>query len=342
MALGKYPDVGLKRARELHAEARRLVASGLDPVHSRQQERLKEGFATFGALIASWRTTTDSKLRKISVAQREREIKNDLLPKFGHRRLSQITRMELLDHLRTVEKRAPETARNLRTHLNAAFEHGIDVGLVETNPTPPRRLFQSRRPGHHRALPSSELGRFLNSLSQSTASVETKAAMQLMLLTACRKAEAIGAEWSEFDLETGEWTIPRERMKADREHWVPLPAQALELLRSLRSSREQGVKHVFPNRRDPGRPMAARSINALFTRLGFQQIGTPHGMRALFSTHFNKLGASVDVIEHCLAHAPPNAIRAAYNRHQYKVERRAMLQEWADHADAARQNLSGN
>jgi integrase len=76
--------------------------------------------------------------------------------------------------------------------------------------------------------------------------------------------------------------------------------------------------------------MADRSLNAVMERLGYSGVGTPHGMRAAFSTHFNSAGASVDVIEHCLAHAPANRVRAAYNRHQYQEERRAMLQAWAD------------
>ncbi len=79
--------------------------------------------------------------------------------------------------------------------------------------------------------------------------------------------------------------------------------------------------------------MADRSLNAVMERLGFSAIGTPHGMRAAFSTHFNSAGASVDVIEHCLAHVPANRVRAAYNRHQYQQERRAMLQAWADFLD---------
>jgi integrase len=109
------------------------------------------------------------------------------------------------------------------------------------------------------------------------------------------------------------------------------------LLTRLRKIVPAGREHLFPNRLDSRRPMANRSLNALMERLGFGGEGTPHGMRAAFSTHFNSLGASVDVIEHCLAHVPANAVRAAYNRHAYQDERRLMLRAWADHLDCARE-----
>lgn len=336
LALGRYPDITLKRVRELHQDARKLVASGINPVHHRQQAKLQVNLSTFGALTASWRVVTDGRLRPATVTQRERELKNDLLPKFQNRPVASITRVELATHLTAVEKRAPETARNLRTHLNAIFEHAIDVGLLTANPTPPRRVLGSRHPKHHLSLPSDRMGNFLRALDASRTNVETRAAMLLVLLTACRKNEVISAEWKEFDLAGRSWTIPAARMKAKHEHWVPLSDQAIKLLKELRQKASDDRVHLFPNRIDPSRPMANRSLNALLERLGFGGESTPHGMRAVFSTHFNKLGANIDVIEHCLAHVPLNRVRAAYNRHAYHDERREMLQAWADHLDGER------
>jgi integrase len=110
----------------------------------------------------------------------------------------------------------------------------------------------------------------------------------------------------------------------------------VKLMQELRALVPDGSVYLFPNRLDPDRPMANRSLNALMERLGFSGDGTPHGMRATFSTHFNAAGASIDVIEHCLAHVPGNRVRAAYNRHAYKAERRDLLQRWADHVDQLR------
>jgi integrase len=160
--------------------------------------------------------------------------------------------------------------------------------------------------------------------------------MLLVMLTSCRKSEVIEGHWEEVDINTGEWEIPAERMKSGRPHWVPLSRQAIALLRELRalSPATRGV--MFPNRRDPKRPMANRSLNAVMERLGYSGEGTPHGMRAAFSTYFNSRGENADVVEMCLAHAPKDKTRAAYNRYAYREERRVMLQQWADQLDVLR------
>jgi integrase len=196
---------------------------------------------------------------------------------------------------------------------------------------------KKRTQTNHPALAGDQIGDFLRALDAATTiNEETRIAMLLVLLTACRKAEVIEARWDEVDLQAAEWEIPASRMKAKRPQWVPLSRQAVELLTRLRKIVPASREHLFPNRLDARRPMANRSLNALMERLGFGGEGTPHGMRAAFSTHFNSLGESVDVIEHCLAHVPANAVRAAYNRHAYQEERRVMLQAWADHLDRVR------
>jgi integrase len=202
---------------------------------------------------------------------------------------------------------------------------------------PPVRVLRKRNPKNHPALSPDRLGEFLRKLDAiDTIHEQTRIAMLLVVLTACRKAEVIGGKWAEIDLEAAEWEIPAERMKAGRAHWVPLSRQAVKLLKELRALVPEGSDYLFPNRLDPDRPMADRSLNALMERLGFSGDGTPHGMRATFNTHFNAAGASIDVIEHCLAHVPGNRVRAAYNRHAYVAERRSLLQAWADRVEALR------
>lgn len=168
--------------------------------------------------------------------------------------------------------------------------------------------------------------------------------MLLMMLTASRKSEVISGEWREIDLEAGSWEIPAERMKSNRDHWIPLSDQAIGLLRDLREQTPADQELLFPNRRDPRRPMAGRTLNALMERLGYSGEGTPHGMRAAFSTHFNEEHAGGDetskvgkeAVEYCLSHIPMGMTRAAYNRYTYKKERRVILQDWANHIDLLR------
>lgn len=343
-SFGAFPEVSVAEARGLHGDSRKLVAQGINPLRAKQEleiaqakEQLERAKRTFAAVMSDWSSTTAAGLRPSTVRQRQREINKDLMPKLKNRSVDSITRLELTALLKDVEKRAPEVARNLRNHLWGMFEYAIDSGLMENNPMPPLRIMMKRNQSNHPALAGEQIGDFLRALDAATTiNEETRIAMLLVSLTACRKAEVIEARWDELDLETAQWEIPAARMKANRPHWVPLSAQAVELLTRLRKIVPTGHEHLFPNRLDPRRPMANRSLNALMERLGFGSEGTPHGMRAAFSTHFNGLGASVDVIEHCLAHVPANAVRAAYNRHAYQNERRVMLQAWADHLDYVR------
>ena len=337
-ALGTFPEVGLADARAAHSASRLFVAKGINPVQARRAERESRAIASmrrtkgsFETLCADWDAATSAALRPATVAQRRREVDKDLLPPFRGRAIASITRLELTTALKSVETRAPEVARNLRNYLWGIFEHAIDSGLIEDNPVPPVRVLRKRNQQNHPALDASRLGAFIRALDDNESiNLQTRIAMHLVVLTASRKNEIIGGRWSEIDLDAAAWEIPAERMKAGRAHWVPLSQQAVHWLCTLRDIVPEERAYLFPNRVDPSRPMADRSLNAVMERLGFGGEGTPHGMRAAFSTHFNATGASVDVIEHCLAHAPANRVRAAYNRHQYQEERRAMLQAWAD------------
>jgi integrase len=351
-ALGTYPEVTLAQARQAHGESRRLVAQGINPVLARKdkkqaliQANLTREKGSFAAVAADWSATTARGLRPATLKQRERELRNDLLPKLKARQIKDINRVEVTKLLKDVEKRAPEVARNLRNYLWGIFEYAIDTGLITANPVPTIRVLKKRDQTNHPALSPDQIGEFLKKLDDRTLMNEqTRIAMLLVMLTTCRKTEVIGGKWEEIDLTNGEWEIPPDRMKSGRPHWVPLSAQAIGLLRELRKLSHTNQELLFPNRRDPRRPMANRSLNAVMERLGFSGEGTPHGMRAAFSTYFNEEHAGGDeqskvgkeAVEYCLSHIPMGMTRAAYNRYAYKKERKAMLQEWADKLDALR------
>lgn len=344
LSIGAYPDVSLSAAREEHRSARALVAAGINPVHARKEERERGARerrladkGEFMAVLQDWREVSDKGLAEATLRQRSREIAKYIEPEFKGRNIAGITRGDLADLLNKIEKRAPEVARNLRSYLNGIFEHAIGLEMLSANPMPPakaKRGPQSRKRNqrHHAAMDMVRLPAFLKALDGSNANPETKAAMRLLLLTACRKAEVTGARWEEFDLDKAEWVIPASRMKAREEHFVPLSAQAVALLRELRKL-SKGV-FLFPHRDKPRHPMAANTLNAAMVRIGYGETATPHGFRSTFSTFFNaQPGVNPDVVERVLAHTPKDGVRAAYNRHEYKVERGVMLQEWADHID---------
>ncbi len=346
LSLGAYPAITLAAARETHRKARELVAAGINPLEARREERhqarqreLLEQTGAFDRVVSDWRALTDPNLAPLSILQRGREVEKYLLPAFKGRRIDTITRVELAALLKQVEARAPEVARNLRNYLNQVFDHAADHGLVSANPVPPRRILAKRQSRNHAALPFDRLPQFVADVRASTAELGTKVAMLLTIMTACRKQEAAGALWAEFDLDAGLWMIPSHRMKARREHVIPLSRQATTLLQELRETATSDV--LFPSRSNPGGTMADRSLNMLMRRLGY--VGTTvHGFRSLFSTWANERGANPDVIELCLAHVHSNYTRAAYNRAQHLAERRALLQQWADIAlpDDAAQRLA--
>jgi integrase len=153
-----------------------------------------------------------------------------------------------------------------------------------------------------------------------------------------RPGELRHAEWTEFDLESSEplWRIPGEKMKMGEQHIVPLAAQALVLLRELRSVTGRG-RYVFPSIRSGSRPMSENTVNAALRRLGYTTDEmTGHGFRSLASTCLNEQGYHPDLIELQLAHAERNQVRAAYNKAQRLPERRKMMEAWADYLDQLR------
>lgn len=336
-SLGNYPDLTLAAARDAHRDARRLVAAGISPVQARREDRRKAEQAAYQAkagafevVMAEWSARHEQRLRPLTIRQRGREIRKYLLPAFRGRQVETIRRSEIAVLLKRVEGHAPEVAKNLRNYLAAMYEHAADVGLVESSPVPPVRAMARRDRVPHPALAMDRLPAFLDRLDTSTAEPSTVAAMQLVILTACRKNEVCRARWDELDLDAAEWVIPATRMKAGRDHFVPLSRQAVAIFRQLRRATNGDL--VFPNFRDPTKPMACRTLNAWLGRNGYEG-ETCHGFRSVFSTYFNGQGASADVIERCLAHAAADQTRGVYNRYEYRDERRVMLQEWADHLD---------
>jgi len=343
MSLGSFPAISLAEAREAHMSARTMVAKGLNPLEERRRAHieheanvLKVTQSQFETVAASWMSRRKSELRLSTLTQISRELKRCVEPKFNGRDITTITRPEITELLLALQLKAPETARNVRGHLHNIFEHAIDTGVLEINPTPPGRVLGRRRNVHHHpALPARELGALLRRLDKATTIYEkTRVALLLVILTAARKREVTSARWDEIDLRHARWQIPAARMKAKRPHLVPLSRQAVTLLKAMKQlNAETRSDFVFPHRDRPNKPMEGATLNAVLTRMGYRGLATPHGMRATFSTHFNSLGANPDVIERCLAHDSERAVRSAYNRHHYEDERREVLQKWADFLD---------
>ncbi len=167
----------------------------------------------------------------------------------------------------------------------------------------------------------------MRSLVMSNLSVSTRCLIEWRLLTLVRPSEASGARWVEIDLDAKLWTIPAERMKAKREHVVPLSPQALEILdvmKPISAHRE----HIFPSRNDPKHAMNSQTANAALKRIGYGGKLVAHGLRSIASTAMNEAGFNADVIEAALAHSDKNEVRKAYNRSTYLEQRKELMSWW--------------
>lgn len=338
-ALGTFPEIGLADARRIHLAARWLVERGIPPAQYVKEERARyeverqaKETNTFRHVCEQWLARDVEKLAPSTKTQRKRELDKDVLPPLGGREIGSIRKDELTSLLHKIQGRAPEVARNVRQYLAGIFDYAIDAGLVSGSPVPGRKVLAPRSQKPHPALPLARVGKLIEAVEASGCNPQTRIAARLLMLTAVRKSELINAKWDEFDLDKSEWNIPAGRTKMRKPHWVPLSHQAVELLRELRTFSTGEL--LFPNIRNPRKPMATRSLNALLGRLGFLAEAKPHGFRAMFSTYCNGAGWNPDVIEKCLGHNPKDTIRAKYNRHEYRDEQRKLVQHWANTLEA--------
>ncbi|EOY1204371.1 tyrosine-type recombinase/integrase, partial [Escherichia coli] len=174
------------------------------------------------------------------------------------------------------------------------------------------------------------LPKLMRSLVMSNLSIPTRCLIEWQLLTLVRPSEASSTRWEEIDLHAKLWTIPAERMKAKREHIIPLSSQALEILNVMKPISAHR-EYVFPSRNDPKKPMNSQTANAALKRIGFGGKLVAHGLRSIASTAMNEAGLNPDVIESALAHSDKNEVRKAYNRSTYLVQRIELMDWWGEY-----------
>lgn len=334
-AIGSYPAISISEARIERDKARKLIANGIDPVHDRKEnERTKvlTSGNTFELLANEWLAYNAPRWAKSTAYKANLYLQNELIPGLGKRPITEITRPELVEFLRRIEKRETfDVAKKCRQWLSQIFRFGLAKGVVMSNPATDLDVVAASGPRvkHHPFVPASELPALLNAVDTYQGNLLTKCAVQLLMLTAVRPGELRAAPWSEFDLDNALWTIPAARMKMRRAHVVPLPRQAVAILREVEMLTGR-YDLVFAGRNDPKRPMSENTINKCLADLGYKGRQTGHGFRHMLSTELNGRGYNKDWIERQLAHGDSDEIRATYNHAHYIEQRREMMQWWAD------------
>jgi len=206
--------------------------------------------------------------------------------------------------------------------------YAVNIGLIDANPASGiGKAFEKPKKQNMPTLRPEELPKLMRSLVMSNLSVPTRCLIEWQLLTLVRPSEASGARWAEIDIEAKLWTIPAERMKAKREHIVPLSSQALDIL-SIMKPISAHREYIFPSRNDPKQPMNSQTANAALKRIGYSGKLVAHGLRSIASTTLNETGFSPDIIEAALAHSDKNEVRRAYNHSTYLAQRTELMNLW--------------
>lgn len=351
LACGAYPVVSLADARKARDAARALLQAGTDPSVQRKIDRLARAdaeAATFSAIADELLAKKRREGRAPQTISKTEWLYGLAKPHIGARPISELSAAEVLAALRTVEARGKlETARRLRSVIGEVFRYAIASGRASNDPTfALRGALTAPKVTHRAAITDPKaFGGLLRAISGFDGQPSTKAALQLMALLYPRPGELRFAEWTEFDLEAGIWTIPATRMKMRRPHEVPLPKQAVSILRDLRRVTGQG-RLVFPGygvtggegRKIEQRPISENTLNSALRRMGYSQDEmTSHGFRAAASTLLNESGKfSPDAIERALAHQDQDAVRRAYARGAFWKERVEMADWWASEIDRMR------
>jgi len=343
--LGRWPTVGLAKARELAEEGRRLVAGGIDPAEQRavvKQERVAAASPdTLRKLFDDWMATAKGDKSAVYRGNIEAALKKDVFPKLGAKPPHLVTRAEILEVLRVVEGRgALEMVRRLRMWLRELFEFGIDDEkrpALLASPVPMGTL-RSFKPHKARSFPAVTNAPAVPKLMvalRSTGNWTVRAALLFSAYVFQRPTEIRAARWEEFDLDAARWVIPAERMKLRLEHWVPLATQVVQLLRQ-----HQGVVGdegwLFPGRRYD-MPLSEGTLSGRLNACGYDGKHSPHGFRAMARTVLDeKLKVDTRFIEKQLSHEVDTRLKGAYNRAEYWDDRVLMMQTWADWLDAQR------
>lgn len=347
LALGRYPDVSLKSARLARDAAKLQKSEGIDPVQARKLQKLKatrDTGDTFKAIALEWYGKQAPQWSEGHAGRMLRQLERDLFPWVGDRPIEQIHAMELLAALQKVEERgALETADRALMLARQVWDYWLPTaGVEQRNITEglKARLTPYRGKSFAAIVEPSRFGDLMRAIKTYKGGPVVHTALQLVPLLYQRPLNLRMMEWSEIDLDAALWTIPSMKMKRRKEekengeaHVVPLPVQALALLRSLQPLTGHGV-YVFPGERSHDRSISDNSVRSALYALGFGKEQTWHGFRASARTMIvDELNLDPLVIEANLAHAVKDSNGRSYDRTQYLKQRFEMVQEWADYLD---------
>lgn len=331
--LGPYPAISLAAARKIATQYRETIAEGGDP----RLNRSKEVAPTFAVVVDKFLETMESQWSNAKHRAQWRMTLTDYCSAISNMQVSQVGFTEVMQVLQSIWTEKPETASRLRGRIERVLNFAKVNGWREgENPALWRGNLENVLPkpsklgkGHHAAMPYHEVPSFMKRLKEHNASAAR--ALELLILTASRSGEILGAKWEEVDLEARVWVVPAERMKARREHRIPLTPAAVAILAPL--SDAQYSEYVFPGQKSDNQ-LSGMAIAMLLRRMKIQN-ATPHGFRSAFRDWAgDETTVARDIAEGCLAHQIGSAVERAYRRGDALEKRRELLLIWAEYCGA--------
>lgn len=355
LALGEYPLVSLKDARQRTQDARKLLSNGIDPMAKKKavQNALKEAgkpIETFEKLLDELCAAKAKRASERHVQDYRRSMELHVLPKFGKRDINGITAVEIIGHAKKVETRGRYLAHRIVQRIGEVMDFAVATGRREQNPVT-KMTHQTIAPHcreNNPAISEAELPQFLCDLDKYRGFGITKLMLRFMMHTACRTGEARDLIWDWVDLENRIITIPPSGYKTGRKainsgraaqaksHLIPISDQVVTLLQKAQEMTEnKGAQYVFPLYRNYASKASENAISSAIANMGWKGRQSGHGFRRLARTAWGDSGKwSREAMERQLSHSVGDATEAAYDKAERLDERREMLQWWSDRIES--------
>ncbi|EPY5075288.1 integrase domain-containing protein [Klebsiella variicola] len=332
LSLGSYPALTLAAARQIRDQHLTTLVQGMDPQQQQVQaskQRQIELDSIFSTVAANWFQIKSRSVSEDYAKDIWRSLDKDVYPTIGAIPVQEIKARTIVEALEPIKARgALETVRRLVQRINEIKIYAVNTGQIDANPASGVGIaFEKPKKQNMPTLRPEELPKLMRALVMSNLSVPTRCLIEWQLLTLVLPSEASGARWDDIDLDAKLLAIPAERMKAKREHIVPLSPQALDILEVMKPISAHR-EHIFPSRNDPKQSMNSQTANAALKRIGYGGKLVAHGLRSIASTALNEQGFNADVIEAALAHSDKNEVRRAYNRSIYLTQRFDLMDWW--------------
>ncbi|MWN89254.1 tyrosine-type recombinase/integrase [Gilliamella sp. Pra-s65] len=338
MSLGKYPAVSFADVRVKKQQYLDLLKEKIDPMAFEKNEELKKigneasqlrnVFKEWFELKKQENKVTEKHLRKIESSFTKYILNKDI--ELAHKQIKDCKATDFDELIKSCGK--TDLIKRLCEYLNNVFDFAVIKNYIEYNKIQHlKKILPTHTPTPRPTLPPAELPNILKTVNNANLERSTKLLMYFQLITLSRPAEAVKCEWSEIDFENKIWTIKAKKMKMRRDHIVPLPELAINILNEMKEADFKN-NYVFSSTKTKSGHISLETANNALKRLGYKGILVAHGFRSLASTALNESGLfNPDIIELSLAHVDKNTVRATYNKALYLDKRREMLEWWADY-----------